>query len=164
MNFLCFLYQKGSNGSVLNFDEVFDLRYHTTKSIIFIIILNISRNYKGTELTFRKTLLENSILSIELASLLILEHKSSIHHITLRFAKYRNQEVQENNENQELIGEPKKPNEINSDMTNPPVNIIAFVVMHLCGPKLIAGWVDVTYRVFECCYEESAHVIELRVV
>jgi len=36
--------------------------------------------------------------------------------------------------------------------------------MHLRGPKLVAGWVDVTDRVFECCEEGSGYVIDRRIV
>lgn len=49
-------------------------------------------------------------------------------------------------------------------MTNPPVNLIVFIGVHLLNPELVAWWVDVAYRVFECCYEEGAHVVEVRVV
>lgn len=49
-------------------------------------------------------------------------------------------------------------------MTNPPVNLIVFIGVHLVYPELVAWWVDVAYRVFECCYEEGAHVVEVRVV
>tara|TARA_B110000285_G_C15128889_1_gene622141 strand:- start:2350 stop:2541 length:192 start_codon:yes stop_codon:yes gene_type:complete len=57
---------------------------------------------------------QNGVFSVELTHLDVLEHKSRVHDITVRFRDNGNQEVKKDNQNQELIGEPNDPDQIDA--------------------------------------------------
>jgi len=102
-------------GSVLAFDVVFDLRYQTSKVGITVIIVVVSGQNKTFNLINTKhSLVQNSEFSVELTHLNIFEHEGRIHNITVRFGNNRDQEVKKNNQNQELIHKPNKPDQIDA--------------------------------------------------
>lgn len=95
-----------------------------------------------------RVLVNDADLAVQVASLLILDDDSGVHNVLVRLRNERNQEVNDNDEDQELIGKPEQVDGVHGNVgSGSNSSILALLVVVPVGG---GWWVDVSDGVLPC--------------
>jgi len=95
-----------------------------------------------------RMLIDDTDLAVQVTSLWILDNRCGIHNVLIGLGNNGNQEVDQYNKDQELIGKPEGVNAINGNVSDS------------CDPMILAGlmsvpvsgwwWIDITNGILPC--------------